>query len=100
MKIYKAEIYVNEDNFDIVFECDKEKNKECNKKNCGYCHRTTDTRYAKEYNSQSNIKETLIKELQETLFQVLFMGKTVKDICENKTPNQIRELFGFDKIVG
>ena len=100
MKKYNAEILVDGDNFDIIFECDKERNKECKKNNCGYCNHTTDTRYAKENNSEYNKEELLIliKELQDTLFQVMFMNKNIKDICDSKTPNQIRELFGFKKI--
>ena len=47
MKEYNAKIIVDNDNFVILFDCDKEMNNMCNKKNCDYCTYTTDSRYAK-----------------------------------------------------
>ncbi len=55
MKEYDIKVIVDRDKFNILFECDKEKNKECNKHNCnGYCNYTTDSRYMKAKARQHN----------------------------------------------
>ena len=52
IKEYKARIF-EEDGVikDILYKCDKEKNIECDKRNCGgeFCHYTKDKRYAIDY---------------------------------------------------
>ncbi|MCI8699726.1 MAG: hypothetical protein HFJ47_00085 [Clostridia bacterium] len=48
MKEYNIKLLVHNDKAEILFDCDKEKNKQCNKKNCSeYCNHTTDSRYMK-----------------------------------------------------
>ncbi len=50
--IYKADILEYENGkIDILYECDKEKNKQCNKTNCSIdcCTHTLDKQYAKNY---------------------------------------------------
>lgn len=48
MKQYNIKAIVNNDDLKLIFECDKEKNKQCNKKNCNtYCNHTTDAKYIK-----------------------------------------------------
>lgn len=48
MKEYIIKAIVDKDKLNILFECDKEKNNECNKHNCNeYCNHTTDSRYMK-----------------------------------------------------
>ncbi|MBO5348981.1 MAG: hypothetical protein J6A89_04090 [Clostridia bacterium] len=50
--IYHAEIYeLNDGTTDIIYECDKDKCKECNKKNCfpEFCTHTINKKYAKNY---------------------------------------------------
>jgi len=47
-KEYNIKAIVNKDELKLLFECDKTKNKQCNKKNCSeYCNHTTDSRYMK-----------------------------------------------------
>lgn len=53
--IYKATIYEYESGkTDILYECDIEKNKDCNKRNCHkeYCTHTLDKKYAKNYKNK------------------------------------------------
>ena len=50
--IYKAEIFEYESGeIDIVYECDKKNNKECNKKSCykDCCSHTLNKKYIKNY---------------------------------------------------
>lgn len=50
--IYKATIYEYESGkIDIAYECDKDNNIECNKRNCGadYCTHTLNKKYAKNF---------------------------------------------------
>lgn len=51
--IYKAEIFEYESGrTDIVYECDKENNKECSKESCtryNYCTHTSNKKYAKNF---------------------------------------------------
>lgn len=50
--IYKATIYEYESGRqEIAYECNKDNNKECNKRNCSkeYCNHTLNKKYAKEY---------------------------------------------------
>lgn len=50
--IYHAEIYeTNDGTIDILYECDKDRCTECNKKNCiiEYCTHTLNKKYAKNY---------------------------------------------------
>ena len=48
MKEYNAKIIVNNDELKIMYECDREKNKDCKGYgNCGPCNHTTDTRKIK-----------------------------------------------------
>lgn len=51
--IYKAEIFEYESGrTDILFECDKDNNKECSKESCmknNYCNHTLNKKYAKNY---------------------------------------------------
>ena len=46
-KEYNIKAIVDKEDLKLIFECDKEKNKQCNKKYCGTCNHTTDTRYMK-----------------------------------------------------
>ncbi len=56
--IYKAEVFKYENGkTDILYECDKENNKECSKESCtryNYCTHTLNKKYAKNF-----IKENL-----------------------------------------
>lgn len=54
MKEYNAKIIVDNDKLNLIFECDKEKNKECKKNNCDICNHTTDSRYMKAKDRQHN----------------------------------------------
>lgn len=49
MKEYNAKMIVDNDELKILFECDKEKNKDCKRIYCGNgeCEHTTDSRYMK-----------------------------------------------------
>ena len=60
-EIYKATIYEYESGkTDILYECDIEKNKECNKRNCDkeYCIHTLDKKYAKNYKNKTTELDT------------------------------------------
>ena len=53
--IYHAEIYECTDGTtEVIYECDKDKCKECDKKNCipEYCTHTTNKKYARNYYKQ------------------------------------------------
>lgn len=48
MKEYNIKLLVDNDKATFIFDCDKDKNKQCNKKSCNiYCNHTTDSRYMK-----------------------------------------------------
>lgn len=55
MKQYNIKAIIDNDDLKLIFECDKEKNKQCNKNNCDeYCNYTTDSRYMKAKSRQRN----------------------------------------------
>lgn len=55
MKEYNIKLLVHNDKAEFLFDCDKEKNTKCNKKNCNeYCNYTTDPRYVKARERQHN----------------------------------------------
>lgn len=65
MKEYNIKLLVDNDKAEFLFDCDKEKNKQCNKKNCNiYCNHTTDSRYmkakARQHNSNITDQEIII----------------------------------------
>ena len=57
IKAYEGKI-IEEDGVlkDILYKCDKKKNIECDKRNCGgeFCNYTKDKRYAIDYAKESN----------------------------------------------
>lgn len=58
-KEYNIKAIVEDNDLKLLFDCDKEKNKQCNKKNCNeYCNHTTDSRYMKSKARQHNKRIT------------------------------------------
>lgn len=76
---YEAKI-IEEDGMlrDILYKCDKQKNVECNKRNCGgeFCNYTKDKRYAIDFAKGKDI------EVIET--KVYVSGKLVRRIIDYK----------------
>ncbi len=67
-KIVKATIYEDEKGWcDIHYECDKSKNTECNKKNCGkeYCNHTLDKKYAKNYVNEEKTTRNVVAPIEK-----------------------------------
>lgn len=79
IKEYEAKI-IEEDGMlkDILYKCDKQKNVECNKRNCGgeFCNYTKDKRYAIDFARGKDI------EVIET--KVYVSGKLVRRIIDYK----------------
>lgn len=79
IKEYEAKI-IEEDGMlkDILYKCDKQKNVECNKRNCGgeFCNYTKDKRYAIDFAKGKDI------EVIET--KVYVSGKLVRKIIDYK----------------
>lgn len=79
IKEYEAKI-IEEDGMlrDILYKCDKQKNVECNKRNCGgeFCNYTKDKRYAIDFAKGKDI------EVIET--KVYVSGKLVRRIIDYK----------------
>lgn len=79
IKEYEAKI-IEEDGIlkDILYKCDKARNNECNKKNCGrdFCNYTKDKRYAID----------LAKEKDKTVIEtkIYSSGKLVRRIIDYK----------------
>lgn len=49
MKEYNIKLLVDNDKATFIFDCDKEKNMQCNKRNCSkYCNYTTDSKYMRD----------------------------------------------------
>lgn len=70
MKEYNAKIIVDNDKVTILYECDKQKNIYCpGYGNCRECNLTTDSRYAKASSGGYDRTQSLIKELQDTLYK-------------------------------
>ena len=106
MKEYNVKILVDNDNFDIIYECDKDNNVECNKKNCGICHHTLnskyklavswgiDSRYIKERQRVEGLKnkpindielvEFLSEEIENYRNQIGELRQTISYLIENK----------------
>lgn len=61
-KEYNIKAIVDKEDLKLIFECDKEKNKQCSKRHCGACNHTTDARYMKAKARQHN-KDITDKEL-------------------------------------
>ena len=79
IKEYEAKI-IEEDGMlkDILYKCDKQKNVECNKRNCGgeFCNYTKDKRYAIDFAKGKDIEVTETK--------VYVSGKLVRRIIDYK----------------
>lgn len=65
MKEYNIKAIVDKDEMKLIFECDKEKNKQCKGYgNCRECNYTTDSRYmkakARQFNKNITDKEIII----------------------------------------
>lgn len=62
MKEYNAKMIVNNDELKIMYECDREKNKDCKGyANCGPCNHTTDTRKIKARKANKFIEDNKIE---------------------------------------
>lgn len=85
MKVYNAKIIVDNDRFNIIFECDKEKNNKCKGYgNCRECNFTTDSRYAKALDINVN-REELDDTIEEITTTTIYAGgKPIKMITETK----------------
>lgn len=79
IKEYEAKI-IEEDGMlkDILYKCDKQKNIECNKRNCGgeFCNYTKDKRYAIDFAKGKDL------EVIET--KIYVSGKLVRRIIDYK----------------
>lgn len=79
IKEYEAKI-IEEDGMlkDILYKCDKARNVECNKRNCGgeLCNYTKDKRYAIDFAKEKDIEVTETK--------VYVSGKLVRRIIDYK----------------
>lgn len=63
MKEYNIKAITDNDELKIIFECDKDNNEECNKKNCNeYCNHTTNSKYmkARQRNKKLTDKELVV----------------------------------------
>lgn len=88
--VYKADIYEYENGkIDILYECDKEKNKECNKINCNkdYCTHTLNKKYAKNF-----YKEEMTT-IEQTVDDILINGKSI--VKSNKYEQTRRRITRF-----
>lgn len=78
-KMYKA-IIVEEDGkiVDTLYKCNKQKNVECNKKNCGgeWCNYTNNKEYAIDYSNS--------EDMQVNITQVYKGNKLIKETIEYK----------------
>lgn len=54
-KVYNIKAIVENDDLKLLFECDREKNIECNKKHCDTCSHTTNARYIKANESKEKM---------------------------------------------
>ena len=79
IKEYEAKI-IEEDGIlkDILYKCDKEKNIECNKRNCGgeFCNYTRDKRYATDF--------AKTKDMQVIETKIYVANKLVRTIIDYK----------------
>lgn len=85
MKEYNIKLLVDNDRVTFIYDCDKEKNRQCNKRNCNnYCNHTTDSRYMKAKARQRNkniTDEEIIIELEKEIEQY---REKIQHIYKNK----------------
>lgn len=98
MKQYNIKAITNNDELKLIFECDKDKNIECNKRYCGTCNHTTDTKYmkAKQRNKRLTDKE-LVVSLENEIEYYRHKINLLEDVhrenveCINKQDELIKE---------
>lgn len=100
-KEYNITAIVQDNNLKLLFECDKEKNKQCSKRNCNkYCNYTTDSRYIKAKTRQEKKDITdkelicnLESEIEYYKHELDLLNKVHKDDTEyiNKQDELIKE---------
>lgn len=99
-KEYNIKAIIDNDDLRLLFDCDKEKNKQCNKKYCGTCNHTTDARYmkakARQHNKDISDKElicSLESEIEYYRYELDLIKKVHKEDkeCINKQDKLIKE---------
>ena len=95
-KEYNIKAIVDNDGLKLLFDCDKEKNKQCNKKYCGTCNHTTDSRYmqakARQHNKNITDKELICNLESEIEYYRNKLNKINEDMVLTKKPNGVEEI--------
>lgn len=99
MKEYNIKAITDNDELKIVFECDKNNNEECNKKNCNeYCNHTTNSKYmkARQRNKKLTDKELVVSlenEIEYYRRELNLLQKVHRENveCINKQDKLIKE---------
>ena len=85
MKEYDIKVIADKDELKVLFECDKEKNIDCNKKNCNeYCNLTTDSRYIKAKARQKNKGITDIELIINLEKEIEYYRQKLQQIQDDK----------------
>ena len=95
MKEYNINLIVDNDKVTFLFDCDKEKNEQCNKKNCNkYCNHTTDSRYmkakARQHNNNITDQEIIINLEKEIEYYRNKIQHIQEDMILTKKPKNIQ----------
>ena len=110
VKEYNIKLLVDDDKVNFLFDCDKEKNRKCNKKNCNqYCNHTTDSRYIKAKARQNNNSITdqeiiinLEKEIEyyrNKIEQILVDKIMIDKQTDNTIGYDITNVYADDKLI-
>lgn len=98
MKQYNIKAITDNDELKLIFECDKDKNAECNKKYCGTCNHTTDTKYMKARQRNKNLSgKELVRSLENEIEYYRHKISLLEDVhrenveCINKQDELIKE---------
>lgn len=97
-KEYNIKAIVDKDELKLLFECDKEKNKQCNKKYCGgdACNHTTDSRYmkakARQHNKDITDEELICNLESEIEYYRNKLKQIYKDMILINKPNNATQI--------
>lgn len=96
MKEYDIKLLVDKDKATFIFDCDKDRNQKCNRKNCNeYCNHTTDSRYmkakARQRNNNITDQEIIINLEKEIEYYRNKLQHIQKDMILINKPKDIEE---------
>lgn len=98
-KAYEAIIFEEEEKItDIIYKCDKKRNTECKKTNCGTCNHTKDKKYAIDYyaEEESNFIDSINNEKYITRLLTFILNPNVS--CIVLSQKNVQELIKEIKV--